>query len=396
MENNFKGDFFTKEQLQSIIHVPVYEVISDLDEYIYYDGVLSEIPFDDDYVKSYVVGFIKVKKELAKNQLGKYINNKDGSTKYNYSYICGDYCSRPDLANTTDLMASISFKDNEQEIVYNFSEFKKRCDTIRLPIKNKSEITFIKAFNYDVQLVNQKSNYTLIEASRIAANLSVSPNGFETKSSTLAHYQEVLSDCVKDQHQNKFHLITKELWVHTHDEYEPVSHKYDNGTRLKASANINLELTIISKAEFIRWCSFMKIETGLTNEEVLFEESIEALKLVNEKLKKQIRSQAYQQDSTATPNINNKKTDSLNKEIELLKTQIESLKENSFPIMTTKLKAALAAQNKYWLDYNDKQLPLQKNIQQHIQETLGIELTTDNRLAKSLSVVIQPDKIKRK
>lgn len=288
MENNFREDFFTKEQLQSIIHVPVYEVISDLDEYIYYDGVLSDIPFDDDYVKAYVIGFIKVKKELAKNHLGKYINNKDGSTRYNYSYICGDYCSRPDLTNTTDLMTSTGFKDNEQEIVYNFYEFKKLCDTIRLPIKNKSEIKFIKAFNYDVQLVNQKSNYTLIEASRIAANLSVNPNGFEATNSTLIHYQEVLSDCVKDQHQNNFHLITKELWVHTHDEYEPVSHKYDNGTRLKISANINLEMTIISKLEFIRWCDFMDIETGLTNDEIIVEESTEALLLENEKLKKEI------------------------------------------------------------------------------------------------------------
>ena len=56
MENDFKNDFFTKEQLQSLINIPIHDVINDLDAYIYYEGIVSEIPFDEETLEKKLDG----------------------------------------------------------------------------------------------------------------------------------------------------------------------------------------------------------------------------------------------------------------------------------------------------------------------------------------------------
>lgn len=78
-----------------------------------------------------------------------------------------------------------------------------------------------------------------------------------------------------------------------------------------------------------------------------------------------------------------------NKEIDLLKKDI-------FPIMTPKLKAALKAQNNFWLSYDENHPPLQKTIKYFIEKELGLNHLKTNRDADELTRAIQPDNIKRK
>lgn len=136
MESDFKNDFFTKEQLQSLINIPIHDVMNDLNTYIYYEGIVSEIPFDDDYIKTYVTGFIKQKKELADGDSMKNI--------YHYTYECGEYCSRPDLSYATDLMTGSCAHDEKRTIYFNYIEFIECCDRLGIPLitRDKPESTF--------------------------------------------------------------------------------------------------------------------------------------------------------------------------------------------------------------------------------------------------------------
>jgi hypothetical protein len=255
-----------------------------------------------------------------------------------------------------------------------------------------------KEYAYDIKLVNQKSNFSLSDASKIAANVyktsirgNVQQQYMPKTMALMDHYLELLSDCIKGTNQHDFKLHTVELWCSYNDEFgESYSKSYDNGIYLKQKATLDSKLTIISKREFVRWCKYENVDTGLTLENKDFEESIEALKAENKKLKAQVCPQQ------TPPNNDSEKVKQLNREIEQLREELDSVKANSFPIMTSHLKAALSAQKKYWLNYDVHHLPLQKNIQYHIQEVLNIDLKTDNRLSKSLSVAIQPDDIKRK
>lgn len=129
--NDFKNDFFTKEQLQSLINIPVHDVISDLDAYIYYEGVVSEIPFDEDPVKAYVIGFIK----KTRNPLT-YSNDYNRTPIVSFSYECGDYCSRPDLKDIGHLEISSSY---DSQVYFNYSEFIEFCSKLGVPLKSNDK-----------------------------------------------------------------------------------------------------------------------------------------------------------------------------------------------------------------------------------------------------------------
>lgn len=121
---------------------------------------------------------------------------------------------------------------------------------------------------------------------------------------------EILSECVKGQNQDDFHLITRELWVYSN---MPTNHdnstQYDNGTRLNISDNINCYMTIISKGELVRWCKYMDIETGLSCNQKDVDESVEALLLKNEKLEKKIEEQNMEIIDLKWMSIPEKKSD---------------------------------------------------------------------------------------
>tara|TARA_R110000782_G_scaffold20030_1_gene54303 strand:+ start:1358 stop:2524 length:1167 start_codon:yes stop_codon:yes gene_type:complete len=388
MENKNGQEFYTDAHLSKCIEIPIYTVTEGLNKFVKFKGLLTE---NVESTPFYVDGYLIIDEARV---------TQTGEDDYEDRLVrakCSKYCSRPELENNSYIV-SMPFIIEEAFISY--SEFKIALDKFGIPLINEAESVQTKDFNYDVSLVNRKSNFTLEDAAKIAANIySTDQNEITSQlpHPLKNHYMELLSDCIKGTNQDDFKLHTLELWCSYYEEFgDRYSKTYENGTYLKQKAVLDYQLTIISKREFLRWCEYENVNTGLTYELKLFEESIEELKAENEKLKTKIRPKGFQQAPPAKPdNKNSEKIDLLNREIEQLTEKLNLLKERSFPIMTSHLKAALSAQKKYWVEYDINHLPLQKNIQQHIQEILNIKLTTDNRLSKSLSVAIQPDDIKR-
>lgn len=268
MEIKNDNEFYTEAHLSRCIEIPIHTVTDDLNKFVKFKGLLRK---DAESTPFYVDGYVIIEETRV---------NQTGEDEYEDSLVrvkCSKYCSRPELASKSYIV-SMPFLIEEAFISY--SEFKEALNNFGIPLTEKIENVPIKNFNYDVSLINQKSSFTLFEASKIAANLPLkSVSGFVPTDPSLIHLQEMLSECVKGQNQHNFHLISIELWVHTHDDYEPCSRIYPNGTCLKVSTKIDLELTVIAKSEFLRWCKYMDIETGLYCDQKSIDESIEALKL---------------------------------------------------------------------------------------------------------------------
>lgn len=155
MGNDFKNDFFTKEQLQSLINIPIHDVINDLDTYIYYEGILSACPFDGDSVKAYVIGFIKQTKEPVT-----FLNEPGYKPIFSFTYECGDYCSRPDLSYATDLMTQSCVHDEKRTIYFNYIEFIECCDRLGVPLitKEKPKSTFEQTLNKKTEQYEDMTN----------------------------------------------------------------------------------------------------------------------------------------------------------------------------------------------------------------------------------------------
>ena len=130
-ENDFKNDFFTKEQLQSLINIPIHDVINDLDTYIYYEGIVSAFSFDEDPLKAYVIGFIKQTKEPST-----FLNEPGYKPIFTFSYECGGYCSRPDLKDVEFLSIS---KNYDRQVYFNYSEFIEFCAKLGVPLKSNDK-----------------------------------------------------------------------------------------------------------------------------------------------------------------------------------------------------------------------------------------------------------------
>jgi hypothetical protein len=389
MENKNGQEFYTEAHLSKCIEIPIYTVTEGLNKFVEFKGLLTE---NVDSTPFYVDGYIIID-EARRIQTGE--------DEYEATLVrakCSKYCSRPELENNSYIVP-MPFLIEESFISY--SEFKIALTKFGIPLIEEAKNVQTKNFNYDVSLVNRKSNFTLRDAAKIAANTYTTGfGGFSPQlpSPSDNHYLELLSDCVKGVNQDGFYITTEESWYNYIDfEGESIRSRCDQD-KLNLNDDINNENTFISKSEFLRWCKYENIETGLSQVPRDFEPSTKELQAEIQQLKCQINrpQRPIQQQPPSILNKNySEKIEQLNTKISELTQEVELLKCSSFPVMTLKLKAALAAQNKYWLDYDRQQLPLQKNIQQHIQETLNIELTTDNRLAKSLSVAIQPDEIKR-
>ena len=132
-ENDFKNDFFTKEQLQECIDINIGSIITKLDNYIYYDGILTDSGRNEDL---YVTGFIKIKPFFFDT----YIDDR-GEEHHIHSYVykCGAYCSRPELSNNEDLTPDRFFNTNYATIYYYYHDFVDYCAQLRLPIKDIAE-----------------------------------------------------------------------------------------------------------------------------------------------------------------------------------------------------------------------------------------------------------------
>jgi FtsZ-binding cell division protein ZapB len=394
MENKNGQEFYTEAHLSKCIEIPINTVTEGLNKFLEFKGLLTE---NIESTPFYVDGYLIIDEARVTQ------TSEDDYEEILIKAKCSKYCSRPELENNSYIV-SMPFLIEEAFISY--SEFKIALNKFGIPLINEVGNVNAKNFSYDVSLVNRKSNFTLNDAAKIAANIySIDHNDTisQLPNPLKNHYLELLSDCIKGTNQDDFKLHTLELWCSYYEEFgERYSKTYENGTYLKQKAILDYQLTIISKKEFVRWCEYENINTGLTCEPRYFDDSIEALKAENDKLKEQQRSQQQLPPKQLPPSVldknNYEKIEQLNTKIKTLTDEVELLKGNSFSVMTLKLKAILATQNEYWISYDNKNLPTQQEISNFIAEKLNLTVTAKgtNRTADELAKAIQPDEIKRK
>jgi hypothetical protein len=389
-------EFYSKKQLRQLIELDIDDVVGDLDIYCKFKGLL----LSGDNSPFYADGFFII--EETKWGLSSSIDPITGEesppidTCFITAITATKYSENNELLNNT---YNLKTTYEQEEPLYNYDEFK--TTLLKLGAPQTKSITELnkKSFNYDIGLINHKSNFTIEEASRIAANAPLKDQqGFFYPTNLVQHYQEIIAECITGHNQHKFHLMTKQLWSYRNDEdYGEHSIQHPNSSNLNVSCKVDIDLTIISKSEFLRWCKFMDIDTGLYNHQKNFDESIEELKAENEKLKQQQQQRPIQQQPLSMLNKNNiEKIEQLNTKIKTLTDEVELLKVNSFPVMTPKLKAALKAQNKFWLSYDENNPPLQKTVKHFIENELELNSLKENRDAAELTRAIQPEVIKRK
>lgn len=360
-------NFFTEEQINNakLIELPLSDIEDMLDSYVYFKGMLEV----DDGEYKFVDGFFILKStscfsyEFTPEEIEQdlHLAEADYPDTILIEKITGsEYSNNPLLIGKTYKLK----KPKElNEIYFSYKQLCDVCSKTGMPLpNNNANLTKIK-FNYDANLVNKKSYFNLYEAAKIASNISLESGFFSDTSYQLN--LESISDCVKGQHESGFHLLTKELWTTGNDEFgEAYSKQYENGTLLKVSAQLDLGLTLISKAELIRWCDFMKIDTALKLNTNNFNKSIEALELEVQKLEDEIDkvTESYLSDLAK-----------LNKKIETLESNNETKVE--YP---QELQIAIDAYNN--LIVNKENVPTADTIKNWLAKESaerGIEHTAD-------------------
>lgn len=279
---DYSSNFFTQGKIEKAIEVSFSEIKELLSRYVHIKGLVwneSELTYVDGY---FIVEDIKPNiYEFTREEIesGYHLNEPDTPTSDRLISIKGsDYSNKSDLIDKSlKPKGSVDIED------YLYSH-KQLCQLMKkLGCPEPKSITELskKDYYYDVKLLNQKSNFTLEDAAKVAANIYINGfGGFEPHSPLKNHYMELLSDCIKGTNQHGFKLHTVELWCSHYEEFgERYSKTYKNGTYLKQQAVLDYQLTIISKQEFVRWCEYEGIDTGLTYEPKSFDESIESLKM---------------------------------------------------------------------------------------------------------------------
>ena len=398
---DYSKNFLTEEQIDesNILALPLSEIRNQLDLYIHFKGIFE----NSDGKQLYADGYFTVEEvfssayEFSEQEREQELHMTEGDwpnmlyvravkgTKYSNNSLFVDEVYK--LKKDIELNEPLFFYENVIEI----------CKEIGLPAPKPLEQVTKKRFNYDVDFENKKSVFTVAEALLITSNISSSESVTPVYLPNEYKYNlKSICDCIKGQHETGFHLITKELWVKSNDEFGgEASRWYENGTRLIPSAAIDLKNTLISKAELIRWCEFMGIDTGLEVNSKAPSLSVEALEVrlnkLNDELERE-RCEHQREKERLQKNI-----DSLNEELLQEKANEQELSESEsdglvFPIRTKKLEAALSAQKKFWSDYDKNHPPLQKQIGAYIAEQLGKDKGRD---AEELTKAIQPDEVTR-
>ena len=375
-------------QLQALIEVQIDFVTDKLREYIDFKGLLFNGDEEEFYADEVFI-----------------LETREFPTEDNHF-----------ISSNRHQLLAVTFRDNsemesrrgntynvrgQREIgtaLYSYSEFIEKIDQLGIPLIKPITEMPQKRLNYSVDLINQKSNFTLEEASLIASNTSLEDQrGSDHYSKTTKHYLDILCECVKGQNQNNFHLMTKELWLEYSSEYSQSNlAKYENGVTLNVGDGVSIGYTIISKSELLRWCEFMAIDTGLTLDPTIVEESPEQLKITIHNLEKQLNNLDNELAEFQLEGMFSTSKSSGSAERKEPESKLALLEENTFPVMTKKLEAMLKAQKEYWVDYDPTNLTPQKNISMSICETLGIDPIKGSRKVDELTRAIQPDEIKRK
>ncbi|TMS61701.1 hypothetical protein [Pseudoalteromonas sp. S3173] len=404
---DYSKNFLTEEQIDesNILALPLSEIRNQLDLYIHFKGIFE----NSDGKQLYADGYFTVEEvfssayEFSEQEREQELHMAEGDwpnilyvravrgTKYSNNSLFVDEVYQ--LKKDIELTEPLFFYENVIEI----------CKEIGLPTPKPLELVNQKRFNYDPHLINKKSIFTVLEASYIAANIEPPKPHPKYKdmisvpsSDEYKVILESLCDCIKGQHETGFHLITRELWVKSNDEFgEEFSRWYENGTCLKARVDIDLTNTLLSKAELIMWCEFMGIDTGLEVNSKEPSLSVEALEVRINKLNDEVERE--RDEHQREKELLQKSIDSLNEELLQEKANQQGFSENGsdglvFPIRTKKLEAALSAQKKFWSDYDKNHPPLQKQIGAYIAEQLGKDKGRD---AEELTKAIQPDEVTR-
>ncbi len=156
MDNNFKGNFFRVEDLQRVINIPVTEIINELDSYTFYEGIVNVFSFEGDSKKTYVTGYLK---KIARRVTS--LDRPGYKPIFSYSYECGDYCSRPDLKGTIQLLSNTY---GESKVYYSYEEFIMACERLDVPIIDSSKVIDISLSSLEINNENEvyiQQNYPL-------------------------------------------------------------------------------------------------------------------------------------------------------------------------------------------------------------------------------------------
>jgi hypothetical protein len=294
---DYSENFLTQDHIEKLIELPFINFHGMLDRYIYLKCLILGREGEITYVDGY---FVIGSTEYYYDDYGRehidedYLLTEPDSPEIVVSVKVTEFSNKDDLLGEEVNLISSQGID---VILYSYKQLGELMNKLGCPEPKPLMELSKKEYAYDIELVNQKSNFSLSDASKITANVyktSIRSNlqqQYMPKTTALIdHYLELLSDCIKGTNQHGFKLHTVELWCSYNDEFgESFSKSYDNGIYLKQKATLDSKLTIISKREFVRWCEFEGVDTGLYYHPKDIEESVEALKL---KLDKSVKEEA--------------------------------------------------------------------------------------------------------
>jgi hypothetical protein len=296
---DYSENFLTQDHIEKLIELPFINFHGMLDRYIYLKCLILGREGEITYVDGY---FVIGSTEYYYDDYGRehidedYLLTEPDSPEIVVSVKVTEFSNKDDLLGEEVNLISSQGID---EILYSYKQLGELMNKLGCPEPKPLMELSKKEYAYDIKLVNQKSNFSLSDASKIAANVyktsirgNLQQQYMPNTMALMDHYLELLSDCIKGTNQHGFKLHTVELWCFEDDKYgESTSYSYDNGTYLNQKATLDSKLTIISKREFVRWCEYENVDTGLYYHQKDTDESVEALLLKNEKLKKQIDEQ---------------------------------------------------------------------------------------------------------
>ncbi|HIF9140247.1 TPA: hypothetical protein ACX6PU_000789 [Photobacterium damselae] len=266
------------------ISIPFADIEEMLDPYIYFQGLV----FIDDKIR-YVDGYFIIHKtevdvpDFTREEIESgYALCEPDMPVYNFLVeVKGTKYS-----NNDELIGTIYRLKTKTEIIdevlFSYEQLCKVASDIGYPKPIEKLQILAKDYAYDLKVINQKSNFTLSDAAKIAANIEPTTSiEVQSQKYSYNHYLELLSDCIKGTNQHKFKLHTVELWTSHHDEFgERYSQNYKNGTLLKQRAELDCDLTIISKQEFLRWSEYQGLDIGLEYQPQSINKSIEVLEMM--------------------------------------------------------------------------------------------------------------------
>ncbi|MFL7013884.1 hypothetical protein AB6D16_000805 [Vibrio cyclitrophicus] len=276
-------NFFTASQIARSISIPFSDIEEMLDPYIYFKGLIfkgDKISYVDGYFIVHKTEVVGPKFTLEEIESGYAICDPDMPVFNFVVEVKGTkYSNNEELIGNVYLLKTKT--EVEDEALFSYEQLCKIASEIGYPKPIEKLQLLAKDHAYDVKVINQKSNFTLSAAAKIAANIEPTTSiEMPSQRYSYNHYLELLSDCIKGTNQHGFKLHTVELWTSCNDEFgERYSKSYKNGTFLKQRAVLDYELTIISKQEFLRWSEYQGLDIGLDYQPESISKSVELLEM---------------------------------------------------------------------------------------------------------------------